>query len=76
MCTPYSRLLVEWRVEEILNLAIEVSSEFEREFERWIVAVTFDRVDCLAGDADCICEVALGDAFGFAVLTDVVFHEY
>lgn len=46
-------------MEELLDLAIEVSGEFEREFERWVVAVAFDSIDCLAGDADCIREVTL-----------------
>jgi len=75
VCTLFT-LRIEWWVEELLNLAIEVGGEFERELERWVIAVAFDRIDRLARDTDCIREIALADIFGLTVLSDVVFHEY
>ena len=63
-------------VEEVLDAAVEVVGERERQFQRRVVTVALDGVDGLAGDTDGFRQFALTQLLGLAALADVVVHEY
>ena len=64
------RGVVKIGMKQVFDCTIEVSREFEREFQRRIVPVTFDSIDCLTRHANGLCEVCLALVACLPLLAD------
>ena len=61
-------------MEDLLDCSLEVSSNSERQGQRRVISPGFDRIDRLAGDAECASECGLGQLRFLAELSHVILH--